>query len=100
MAEYVGCLPSFHLQIFTMTDIRSVPPEELRMLGNHGYALALEAMSGCNREIILLRDVERLNYPEISQILGIASGTVMSRLHRARQQLRRDVMSGQKPETS
>ncbi len=62
--------------------------------------VALEAMSDSNREIILLRDFERLSYREISQILGIAPGTVMSRLHRARQQLKRDVMSGQKPETS
>lgn len=44
------------------------------------------------REIILLRDFDALSYAEISQVLGIASGTVMSRLHRARQQLREKVM--------
>ena len=61
---------------------------------------ALAAMSDSNREIILLRDFEKLSYSEISQVLGIAQGTVMSRLHRARRQLRTDVMSHQKPETS
>ena len=61
---------------------------------------ALAAMSDSNREIILLRDFEKLSYSEISQVLGIAQGTVMSRLHRARRQLRTDVMSQQKPETS
>ena len=40
------------------------------------------------REIILLREYEELSYKEISTILGCPSGTVMSRLARARSQLR------------
>jgi len=53
---------------------------------------ALGQMSEAAREIILLRDFHGLGYAEISQVLGIASGTVMSRLHRARQQLRELVL--------
>lgn len=43
-------------------------------------------------EIIMLRDFHNMSYSEISTVLQIASGTVMSRLHRARQQLRQKVL--------
>ena len=53
---------------------------------------ALAELSDDAREIILLRDFDGLSYAEISDVLGVASGTVMSRLHRARQQLREKVL--------
>ena len=40
------------------------------------------------REILLLCEVEEMSYQEIAETLGIAMGTVMSRLYRARQALR------------
>ena len=40
------------------------------------------------KEIILLRDYHNFSYAEIAKILGIANGSVMSRLHRARMALR------------
>ena len=40
------------------------------------------------REILLLCEVEEMSYQEISETLGIAIGTVMSRLFRARKALR------------
>ncbi|HEU4534882.1 MAG TPA: sigma-70 family RNA polymerase sigma factor [Polyangiaceae bacterium] len=40
------------------------------------------------REVVVLRDVEGLSYEEIGQITGLAEGTVKSRLHRGRAQLR------------
>ncbi len=39
------------------------------------------------REIIILRDINGLSYHEISQVLDVPAGTVMSRLARARAQL-------------
>jgi RNA polymerase sigma-70 factor (ECF subfamily) len=40
------------------------------------------------REILLLCEVEEMSYQEIAETLGIAMGTVMSRLYRARKALR------------
>ena len=40
------------------------------------------------KEVIILREINQLNYEEISKILGIEIGTVKSRLNRARKELR------------
>ena len=57
---------------------------------------ALDRLPVAHREVILLRDVEEMSYQEISQALGIPMGTVMSRVSRARQALRRTVQTMQK----
>ncbi len=49
----------------------------------------LMAMPQKQREIVLLRDYHQLSYAEIARVLSIPAGTVMSRLHRARAELRR-----------
>jgi len=51
-------------------------------------AQALNALEEEQRVVIVLRDIEGLDYQEIAEILGIAVGTVKSRLHRARMALR------------
>jgi RNA polymerase sigma-70 factor (ECF subfamily) len=40
------------------------------------------------REVLVLRDVEDMSYEEIAAVTGLADGTVKSRIHRARAQLR------------
>ena len=46
--------------------------------------LALASISAEQRQIVVLRDYLGLTYAEIADVLSIAQGTVMSRLHRAR----------------
>jgi RNA polymerase sigma-70 factor, ECF subfamily len=41
------------------------------------------------REVLMLAAVEELRYEEIAQVQGVPIGTVMSRLNRAREKLRR-----------
>ncbi len=41
------------------------------------------------REILVLRELQEMSYKQIADIAGIAMGTVMSRLSRARKELRR-----------
>jgi RNA polymerase sigma-70 factor, ECF subfamily len=49
---------------------------------------ALEELTPEHRTVILLREVEGLSYDEISEVLQCPRGTVMSRLHYARNRLR------------
>ena len=49
---------------------------------------ALADLATEQRQIVLLADVEGYSYQEIAEIVGCTVGTVRSRLHRARGQLR------------
>ena len=53
---------------------------------------ALHALDGDQRAVIVLREIEGLDYHEIGVILEIPPGTVRSRLHRARMALREAVL--------
>lgn len=73
-------------------------PESI-LLGQFDRQLVREALDRlpvAHREVILLCDVEEMSYQEISQALAIPMGTVMSRLSRARQALRRTIQAMQK----
>jgi RNA polymerase sigma-70 factor, ECF subfamily len=54
----------------------------------------LDSLSERHRTIIILSDIEGLQYREIAEVLGIPMGTVMSRLHHARKRLREVLGSG------
>jgi len=54
---------------------------------------AISGLSYPQREIIVLRDYHDLSYREIAEVLSIPQGTVMSRLHSARKNLRDIVVS-------
>ena len=49
---------------------------------------ALDRLSGEHRSILVLREMEELDYDAIAEILELPVGTVRSRLHRARIRLR------------
>jgi RNA polymerase sigma-70 factor, ECF subfamily len=61
----------------------------LRKLERDEIILAIDSLPRAHREIVVLRDIEGFSYQEIANILGCPTGTVMSRLGRARAQLRR-----------
>lgn len=68
-------------------------PEEA-LLGNDTFKkirLALEALPPGFREVLILRELEGMSYKEISEVLAIPPGTVMSRLSRARAELRQSL---------
>jgi RNA polymerase sigma factor (sigma-70 family) len=48
---------------------------------------AVDALPAPFREVIVLREIEELDYREIAEMAGIPLGTVMSRLSRARSML-------------
>ncbi len=52
---------------------------------------ALEELPVVFREVIVMREIEDLSYKEIASIAGIPSGTVMSRLSRGREMLKRAI---------
>jgi RNA polymerase sigma-70 factor (ECF subfamily) len=53
---------------------------------------ALNTLSREHRSIIVLRDIEGFSYSEIAEILGISSGTVKSRLARARADMKKPLV--------
>ena len=52
---------------------------------------ALRALSPALRSAVLLRDIHELSYQEIADQLGIAEGTVKSRINRGRAELARQI---------
>ncbi len=60
---------------------------------------SLERLPVDYREVIVLRDLEGLSYKEVAEAANIPMGTVMSRLARGREQLRR-LMSDRSNRTS
>lgn len=49
---------------------------------------ALQEISADHRQVIVLRELEKMSYEEIAEVLEVPQGTVESRLHRARTALR------------
>jgi len=60
----------------------------LRQIDHETLYRAIEELPVVFREILLLRDLEEMNYQEIAEALSVPIGTVMSRLSRARRLLR------------
>ncbi|MCC6860305.1 MAG: sigma-70 family RNA polymerase sigma factor [Bryobacterales bacterium] len=83
----------FRLRLFSETEDfvpsrLAAPPPAAESLTDEDILAALDRVPHDFRAVILLVDIEEFSYKEAAGILGIPIGTVMSRLSRARGQLR------------
>lgn len=65
------------------------PPQDALAGGQEEIVRALDQVPEAFRTAVVLRDVQDFSYEEIALIMNIPIGTVMSRIHRGRAQLRR-----------
>jgi RNA polymerase sigma-70 factor (ECF subfamily) len=65
-------------------DARAIDESERESL-----AAALDRLPQEFREVLVLRELQELSYKDIARVTGVPVGTVMSRLARARERLRR-----------
>ena len=65
---------------------KGVQPDQLLRLSD--VETGLQALQSEQREVLLLVGLEGLSYQQVAEMLNIPIGTVMSRLHRGRNQLR------------
>ncbi|MBI2217631.1 MAG: sigma-70 family RNA polymerase sigma factor [Candidatus Rokubacteria bacterium] len=73
----------------TVSDTAATPDETAtRAEQRERIMRGLRALPEHHRTIIMLSDLDGLSYREISEVLQIPMGTVMSRLHNARKRLR------------
>ena len=54
----------------------------------HAVAAALDRINAEHRVVLVLRDVQGMEYEQLSEVLGVPVGTIKSRLFRARAALR------------
>jgi RNA polymerase sigma-70 factor, ECF subfamily len=72
----------------TASALRSAEDHALDLLPDNDIKAAMQALPAQFREVVYYADVEGFRYKEIAALTNAPRGTVMSRLHRGRQQLR------------
>ena len=72
----------------TIAETIPFEPSIPEVLTEDGIISAMDKIPDQYRQVVILADVEEYSYKEISSILDVPVGTVMSRIHRGRKLLR------------
>jgi RNA polymerase sigma-70 factor (ECF subfamily) len=75
-------------------------PNQERSLELRDLARALQLLPDSQRQVVLLVGLEGMDYKSVAAVLDIPIGTVMSRLHRGREALRRFMAYGPAPKAA
>ena len=70
-----------------LADSRGADELAIQRSTREALARAVSALPVEFREVIVLREIQQLSYAQISDVVGVPIGTVMSRLSRARKRL-------------
>jgi len=79
-------------------DSFAAPASSVNGLDLRDLQRALGSLAPEQREVVLLVALEDMSYADVSRALGIPMGTVMSRLSRGRERLRRAMSGDAKPD--
>jgi RNA polymerase sigma-70 factor (ECF subfamily) len=71
--------------------VPSAEDEVLRQFAHSEVRHALDGLPDCYKATIYLADIEGYSCDAVAEMIGVPIGTVMSRLHRARSRLRRQL---------
>jgi RNA polymerase sigma-70 factor, ECF subfamily len=91
--------PAYHESLDKATQEQAAAPAptpEQTLLGREAreaVASALNRLEPDAREVVVLRDIEGLTAPEVAEVTGLTVAAVKSRLHRARQALRENLVT-------
>ena len=88
--------PPAAVPLDAVTDGPAAAPEQDGRAALRDVSRALAQLPAEQRQVVLLIGLEEMSYRQASDVLGIPVGTVMSRLARGRQRLRR-AMEGETP---
>jgi RNA polymerase sigma-70 factor (ECF subfamily) len=69
----------------------SAEDEALKGFAHSEFRQAIDGLPECFKATIYLADIEGYSYYDVAEIIGVPIGTVMSRLHRARNRLRKQL---------
>jgi RNA polymerase sigma-70 factor (ECF subfamily) len=98
------------LRIHTGEDSGTIDPLDLSDQTRPGRAIemaederkvhdALNRLSVEHRAVLVMKDMEGMKYEEMAEVLGVPIGTIRSRLHRARLEIREIFLQQETPET-
>ena len=80
-------VPLSDASALNVEDAQTADDATIRASDSELIRMAVDKLPSDLREVLVLRELNDLSYREISEIVGVPMGTVMSRLSRAREKL-------------